>query len=73
MMLFTMLYRMPIKIRLQVRDGQMSSDALIGKYCGSRSSLNVKSSTNTMFIRLITDTTPNNLTGFTATVTTAAR
>jgi len=58
----------------QVRDGQMSTDALIAKYCGNTTStFNVKSSTNRMYIRLVTDSTDNNLAGFTASVTTMRR
>jgi len=57
---------------VQVRDGQLSSDALIGKYCGRQSAFNVSSSSNSLFVRLVTDSADGQQ-GFTASVSRAPR
>ena len=56
----------------QVRDGQLASDPLIGRYCGSRQAFSVSSSTGAMEVRFVTDSA-NSQRGFTASASAGPR
>ena len=40
---------------VEIRDGEADNSALIGKYCGYKPPVDVKSSTNTLYVKFVSD------------------